>query len=86
MENKRQSNLELYRIVCMLFIIGHHYVVNSGIANTLFWDTESMSPINRIYLFSLGAWGKTAINSFVLITGYFMCNSTIFKKVVWSFM
>lgn len=32
---------------------------------------------NSIYLFLLGMWGKTGINCFVLITGYFMCKSHI---------
>lgn len=27
----RSSNLELYRIICMLMIIAHHFVVNSGL-------------------------------------------------------
>ena len=27
----RDSNIELYRIVLMLLIIAHHYVVNSGV-------------------------------------------------------
>ena len=27
----RSSNLELYRIICMLMIVAHHYVVNSGL-------------------------------------------------------
>lgn len=31
MKKVRQSNIELYRIVLMLIIIAHHYVVNSGI-------------------------------------------------------
>ena len=27
----RSSNLELYRIIAMLLIVAHHYVVNSGL-------------------------------------------------------
>ena len=30
-----------------------------------------------LYLYLLGMWGKTGINCFVLITGYFMCKSHI---------
>lgn len=30
-EVQRDSNLELYRIVVMLAIVAHHYVVNSGL-------------------------------------------------------
>lgn len=28
---QRNSNLELYRIIVMLLIVAHHYVVNSGL-------------------------------------------------------
>lgn len=28
---QRESNLELYRIITMLAIVSHHFVVNSGI-------------------------------------------------------
>ena len=27
----RDSNLELYRIIMMLLIVAHHYVINSGL-------------------------------------------------------
>lgn len=27
----RNSNLELYRIIVMFFIVSHHYLVNSGL-------------------------------------------------------
>lgn len=73
----RNSNLELFRIITMLLIIAHHYVVNSGL-------TDSMGPlslypdsIKTIIYNIIGAWGKVGINCFVLITGYFMCKSKI---------
>lgn len=76
----RDSNLELYRIVTMLLIIAHHFVVNSGILNKVF---ENPLSSNSIFLLLFGAWGKTGINCFVMITGYFMCKSniTLFKYV-----
>lgn len=73
-ENSRDSNLELYRIVCMLLIVMHHYVVNSGLAELAF--TTPLAS-KSVFLFLFGAWGKTGINCFVLITGYFMCESHI---------
>ena len=71
---QRCSNLELYRIVVMLLIVAHHYVVNSGV-----WDVMEVEPMSgkSLYLYILGMWGKTGINCFVLITGYFMCKSQI---------
>ncbi len=76
----RESNLELYRIIVMLLIVAHHYVVNSGL-------TSASGPVyadplswRSVFLLELGAWGKTGINCFVLITGYFMCKSQITAK------
>lgn len=68
------SNLELYRILVMLLIVAHHYVVNSGL--TIVMSENILSP-NTTFYSLLGAWGKTGINCFVLITGYFMCKSQI---------
>lgn len=74
MTKQRDSNLELYRIILMLFIIAHHYVVNSGLIQAI--DQEPLTAKTAFY-YIFGAWGKTGINCFVLITGYFMCKSQI---------
>lgn len=73
----RESNLELFRIVTMLFIVAHHYVVNSGLWERIYQDP--MAP-KSLFLLTFGAWGKTGINCFLLITGYFMCKSQITAK------
>lgn len=70
----RCTSLELYRIIVMLFIIAHHYVVNSGLKEIV---EASPTTYNSIFFSLFGAWGKTGINCFVLITGYFMCQSEI---------
>lgn len=64
---QRLSNLELLRILAMLFIVAHHSVVNSGIAEQ--FDIFHITP-NMMFLQLWGMWGKTAINVFILITGY----------------
>ena len=76
-KKQREFNIELYRIVLMIFIISHHYVVNSGLLDLMYQDPFSLKSI---YLFIFGAWGKIGINCFVLITGYFMCTSKITLK------
>ncbi len=81
MKNRhRDSGLELFRIITMLLIVAHHYVVNSGL-------TEPGGPIGlqpftakSLFLLIFGAWGKTGINCFLMITGYFMCKSHITLK------
>ena len=73
----RESGIELFRIISMILIIAHHYVVNSGILQVANANPTSLSSI---FLFLFGGWGKTGINCFVLITGYFMCKSSISSK------
>jgi len=76
---ERESNLELYRILVMLLVIAHHYVVNSGLLKEMYAHPNA---IRTLFLYLFGAWGKTGINCFVLITGYFMCKSQVtFKRV-----
>nr|MCR5077418.1 acyltransferase [Prevotella sp.] len=72
--NVRESNLELYRIIVMLLIVMHHYVTGSDILSEMVKDPNAL---RTKYLFLTGMWGKTGINCFVLITGYFMCKSHI---------
>ncbi len=77
----RQSNLELYRIVCMLLILAHHYAGIFGVlGNPGPAEVNPFAP-NSLFIYLFGMWGKTGINCFILITGYFMCTSSItFKK------
>ena len=73
-DKQRSSNIELYRILVMLLIVAHHYVVNSGLLDVM---NQNILSANTIFYSLFGAWGKTGINCFVLITGYFMCTSKI---------
>ncbi len=76
-QKPRSSNLELYRIICMLMIVAHHYVVNSGLfseGGPLIIDYTSGKSL---FMTLFGAWGKTGINCFLMITGYFMCTRNI---------
>ena len=80
-KRQRNSNLELYRIIVMLLIVAHHYVVNSGLYDVLV-DAPFSSSFVTMLLF--GAWGKTGINCFILITGYFMCKSDISLRKIFK--
>lgn len=73
----RSSNIELLRIVAMLLIVAHHYVVNSTVRDLF---NPVLPTANSVFLELFGMWGKTAINVFVLITGYFMCESRLTLK------
>lgn len=72
----RSSNLELYRVICMLMIVAHHYVLSSFVADNGPLVSGQFSA-NSVFLWVFGAWGKTGINCFMMITGYFMCASKI---------
>ena len=62
----RDSNFELLRIVCMIFIIFHHFAVYSG------YKIGSHMFIND-FIFSLFySGGKLGVSLFVMITGYYM--------------
>lgn len=74
---QRNSSIELFRIVTMFIIVAHHYVVNSGLLDTIVTNELTW---RSIFLMLFGWGGKTGINCFVLITGYFMCQSNITWK------
>jgi hypothetical protein len=65
----------------MMAIVAHHYVVNSGLINGPV--AENPNTGNSMFLLLFGMWGKTGINCFLMITGYFMCKSQItWRKLV----
>ena len=74
---KRDSNLELFRCITMLLIVAHHYVVNSGLLSLESPVWNKPTSWQTIFLLDFGAFGKTGINCFLLITGYYMCKSSI---------
>lgn len=62
----------------MLVIVAHHYVVNSGVMDLIIGKHAAQF---KDYFLAIWGWGgKTGINCFVLITGYFMCCSQITAK------
>ncbi len=64
----------------MLLIVAHHYVVNSGLLYDGGPIKAELFSAKSFFLIIFGAFGKTGINCFVLITGYFMCKSQITLK------
>ena len=64
-EKRREGQIELFRIVCMLLILGHHLAWH-GVA------MRSPNRTNQVLATVLFAGGMTGVNGFVLITGYFL--------------
>lgn len=77
MNNKartRQSNFELLRIIAMLTIIANHFAVHSDFSI----DTFSIS-INSVWIHELTILGNAGVNIFVLISGFFLIDSSSLK-------
>jgi len=76
-EMKRDSGLELLRIVCLLFIIIGHFFVHGGYEAYL----NSSNLCSRIKILQcLSMFSRAACNVFVLISGYFYSKETGFGK------
>ena len=65
---KRNSNLELLRIVCILMILTLHY--NNSTIGGAFENVE-IGSLNYYLINILESISTVAVNSFILITGYF---------------
>jgi surface polysaccharide O-acyltransferase-like enzyme len=77
MMKKRNSSLELLRIVSMILIVAHHYVVHGGVY------TSTNNPTNELIVQFLLYGGKLGVMIFIIITGYFLIDSSFsFKRLV----
>lgn len=78
MNKKRNSNIELLRILAMFFIVWHHcgYINSEALGDSLTYNTS----IIKISYFL----GKLGVNIFFLITGYFLCKGKFNKKKLFS--
>lgn len=74
----RDTNIELLRILAMLMIVFSHSTFS--VFNQL---KEYPEATNTLLQYMISGGGKIGINLFMLISGYFMCQSNIsFKKFV----
>lgn len=83
-KKQRESNIELLRIIMMIIIVGHHFIVNSGITEAININIlKSSCGIKDYFALVFGWGGKTAINVFLLITGYFSCTQNFnLRKII----
>lgn len=76
-DNKRQMNFELLRIVCMIMIILHHYSLYGGLINI-----ESISA-NKLLGEFIYIGGKLGAVLFVMISAYFLIDKEYkIKKII----
>jgi len=75
-KRKRNSSIELLRIISMILIIAHHFAVHGGFG----YKSEEIL-LNRFWIQFLAIGGKIGVNVFILITGYFLINSKKTKVI-----
>ena len=86
----RESNIELLRLILMLFIVVLHGIVHGlGLDSFSSWGGELVVKQSDMFIVSLlNAFLIVAVNTFVLITGYFSINfkwNKIFKLIITVF-
>lgn len=74
-QNQRNTNLEILRIISMLLIISHHYIVH-GMQGIEFAVTNP----NTYAVYFLSMFGKFGVVIFILISAYFMIESKFTLK------
>ena len=76
-KKKRNSSIELLRIIAMIFIVLSHYSVHGGFKLELI-----NNDLNRCFL-QVITLGNLGVDIFVLISGYFIIKSKYsFKKII----
>ena len=63
-EKSRECNFELLRIISMLMIIMHHYVIHNNLINIGIFQNKVIA-----IFFAIG--GKVGVNLFIMISGYY---------------
>lgn len=69
----RNSSFELLRIIAMVMIVAHHYVLHSEISFDP-RETDSIIVFNDFFARFMLNGGKFGVNLFILISGYFLYN------------
>lgn len=76
----RQTNFELYRVLLMFSIVMHHYCVHGvNSIHSSFPVTDFISLSQWILSQSFSVIGGSAVNGFVLISGYFLIDRYSFR-------
>ena len=70
-KKERQANIELLRSVCMLFVITLHYLDKGGVLE----DLTAKQDIYGYLAWLLKSFAIVAVNTYVLISGYFLTDT-----------
>lgn len=67
-QKKRNSSIELLRIICMLLIVAHHYSYYGGFAPI----SSTNFTVNSVFLQIFGSFGQLSCAVFAIISGYYI--------------
>ena len=79
MEDKRNSNFELMRILSMFLIVFFHVIVHGKVIE----NASASRGIQEIFTF-LKIFTIVHVNSFILLSGYYQSTSTFKQKQIWN--
>ena len=72
MNAKRDSNIELLRIVSILLVLCSHCISHSNENSGLLLNPDYNITLNHIFCVLIGTWGRLAVEIFVFISAYYM--------------
>lgn len=78
MSEKRESNIELLRIISMLMIVSAHFAAHGIMkinSENSYVDWINASPFNQNFIMMLIPGGKVGVGLFFVITGFFLGRS-----------
>lgn len=78
MKRERNSNYELMRIVSMFMIVVYHIIMHGHVFSN--YQNEGAILVTKFIFFMT----VVHVNSFVLVSGYFQCNSKFKQSKLWS--
>lgn len=77
---KRQTNLDLLRILSMLFIVLFHSVIHSGVLE----EAAQGSLFSKTYTYFIYAITQICVNCYVLLSGYFLVSASFKLKKLFT--
>ena len=79
----RDSNIELLRILSMILIVAHHFSIH-GVLKQFQDNSLSNQSFTSFLAQVIQLGGKTGVTLFILITGYFMIQSNVKIKKIYT--
>ena len=78
---RRQSNIELLRIISMILIVSHHFSLH-GVLKNFGENALLQQSVTTILAQIIQLGGKVGVCLFILISGYFMVNAEVKLKKI----